>query len=254
MFFILSKILLFMVSPLVWMGALFIWTYFTMDPAKKKKRLIWSIGVSLFFSNAFIFDEFNRAWEMRAVNTKELGHYEVAIVLGGVGGYDPTFERMEWSGSVDRLLLPLRLYKEGKVEKLLLSGGSSRLIDNELRPMDYVKEYLIDLGVLPSDIIVERESRNTKENAEYCLPIIRENGFHDSECLLVTSARHMRRSELCFNKQGLYPDLLVVDRHAGPRKFEFDHMFIPNIGTLAGWESLLHEIVGTLTYRVMGYC
>jgi hypothetical protein len=48
-------------------------------------------------------------------------------------------------------------------------------------------------------------------------------------------------------------DPYSTDRYAGPRKFEFDHLFIPNISALNDWNNLIHEMIGFITYKISGY-
>ena len=70
---------------------------------------------------------------------------------------------------------------------------------------------------------------------------------------MITSAFHMRRSLNCFDAVGMDVAPYSTDRYAGPRKFEFDHLFIPNTSSINDWNTLIHEIVGYITYKVIGY-
>ena len=72
------------------------------------------------------------------------------------------------------------------------------------------------------------------------------------EILLITSSGHMRRSIACFEKQGVKVDYLCSNRHSGPRKFEFQHCFIPNMSAFNGWAHLLHEVAGYTVYKLTG--
>ncbi|MES2396024.1 MAG: ElyC/SanA/YdcF family protein, partial [Bacteroidota bacterium] len=71
--------------------------------------------------------------------------------------------------------------------------------------------------------------------------------------LLITSAFHMRRSLGCFNKAGISVEPYSTDRYAGPRKYEFNHLFIPEPSIIYSWDILIHEIAGYITYKVVGY-
>jgi uncharacterized SAM-binding protein YcdF (DUF218 family) len=63
----------------------------------------------------------------------------------------------------------------------------------------------------------------------------------------------MRRALKCFEKVGIHTLAYSTDRYAGPPKFAFDYAFIPDVGALIGWDALLHEWVGYITYTVSGY-
>src|SRR5438445_612132 len=127
MFFILSKILAFIITPLVWIIVLLFFSVFSKDQTRKKKYIYWALGVTLFFSNSFIFDESIRLWEIHAT------HY-------------------------------------------------------------------------------------------YCL-----------------------------KKAGIIATPYSTDRYSGPRKFEFDHLFIPNLSAMMDWNNFIKEIIGFITYKIVGY-
>jgi hypothetical protein len=63
----------------------------------------------------------------------------------------------------------------------------------------------------------------------------------------------MRRSIGCFRKVGYNIDYYVTDRYAGPRKWDPDFLFIPNVSTINDWNVILKEWVGYITYKLMGY-
>ena len=62
------------------------------------------------------------------------------------------------------------------------------------------KGLLIELGMPEEDIIEERLSKDTSENARYAKQIIEKRGFKAP--ILVTSACHMKRAVFLFEKQG----------------------------------------------------
>ena len=45
----------------------------------------------------------------------------------------------------------------------------------------------------------------------------------------------------------------ITNRSSGLRRFTFDHLFIPNPGTLFSLELLIHEWMGYLVYKLKGY-
>lgn len=84
MFFVLSKILIFLITPLVWIIILLFFSFFSKYPERKKKYLGWAIFFTLLFSNPFIFDECSRLWEIPATRIETLKPYHAGIVLGGM--------------------------------------------------------------------------------------------------------------------------------------------------------------------------
>jgi uncharacterized SAM-binding protein YcdF (DUF218 family) len=253
MFFILSKILTFLINPLIWIITLFILCVAAKNPKSKKRLFSAALILTLFFSNSFIFDEAIRSWEIPAAPYKTLKHYEYGVVLGGMSVYDSDLQRAQFYRGVDRLLQTVELYRMGFIKKIIFTGGSGRILHPEMKEGNYINRYFLYMGIPQEDFLIEAESQNTKENAVFTKSLLDNNNIK-GELLLITSAFHMRRSLGCFRKAGMTVDPYSTDRFAGPRKFEFDHVFIPNIAAIEGWDNLIHEIAGFITYKMMGYC
>ncbi|MEW6468080.1 MAG: YdcF family protein [Bacteroidota bacterium] len=253
MFFILSKILAFLLSPITWITVLLFFALFAKAPGRKRKFLLSGIFVLLFFSNTFIFDEFNRLWEYPAMHEKDLeGPFDAGIVLGSFTVYDPQYDRLQFNRGSDRLWQAVNLYKKGKIKKIIYVGGSGRLNDTPYKDGELIKRFLSGLGIPQEDILLETESMNTHENAVNAKKVIGKE-LPGGKYLLITSAFHMRRAKACFKKEGLIVTPYTTDRYTGKRKFQFDHAFIPNIYALHSWDNLIHEVVGMITYKIMGY-
>lgn len=253
MFFIISKLLSFLITPIVWIGILLLWTIFTKDARRKRKLLLITFGVFYFFSNTFILGEFMRPYETPAIPESALpGKYDAGIVLGGMIAYDHILVRPQFDRSVDRIMQAISLYRDGKIRKIFLSGGSGSILEKNVLEAYILKKYLLTLGIPDSSIIVEEHSKNTRENALFSKPLLdslNKNGRY----LLITSAVHMPRALRCFRKVGINVTPYSADRYSGPRKFVFDHMFIPSTDALEGWNALLHEWLGLIIYKITGY-
>ena len=83
MFFILSKVLDFLLSPLIWVIFLFLLSILLRRPALKKRFFYTGFIVLLIFSNPFLASEAFRAWEGVPVPMSSIPNYETAIVLTG---------------------------------------------------------------------------------------------------------------------------------------------------------------------------
>ncbi|HEY0029782.1 MAG TPA: YdcF family protein [Bacteroidia bacterium] len=252
MFFLLSKLLTFIIAPIVWIIALFVVFIYSKNEKRKRKCFIWAFAFLLFFTNGFIFDEFARAWEIPAKRYEELKTYEAGIVLGGMSVYDEDLDRPQFYRGVDRLLQAVELYKRGYIKKIIFTGGSGRVLHPEMKEGDYLKRYMLFMGVPEKDFIIESESQNTRENAVFTKKLLEEKQIK-GDLLLITSAFHMRRGLNCFKVLGVEATPYSTDRFAGPRKFEFDFLFIPNVSAMDDWTVLIHEWVGFITYKLIGY-
>lgn len=253
MFFAASKVFSFLLTPIAWVFSILLFAVFTNNQAKRKKIIVVAVISIYFFSNSFILDEFMRPWELPAKSYRELNKYNAGIVLGGMLSYDSKLERIQFSSGVDRLLQAIELYKKGYIEKIFFVGGSGSVLYNQIKEAPLVKRYLLTMGIPQEDIIIESESDNTHENAEYAVEILKQKGMLGGKFLLFTSGIHMRRSIACFKKAGLSPETYSTDRYSGHRKFDPDHLLIPNVQALNGWNKLLHEIAGMAVYKIMGY-
>jgi len=254
MFFILSKILAFLIAPLVWIVALLLYSFFTKNE-RRAKRLRWSAIVLLYLcSNSFLVDEASRLWEPVTPDWDLMStRYDAAIVLGGIGDVDLRLQKINFGHGADRLLQTLRLYKLGRIDKIIFTGGSGSIEFPEKKEGKFVHKYLREIQVPDSALIIESESRNTYENAVFSKKIV-DSLQLKGKILLVTSGFHMRRSMAIFEKAGyttIYP--YVTNRLSGIRRLTLDHLFIPNAGALLGTDLLLHEWVGYLIYKLKGY-
>jgi uncharacterized SAM-binding protein YcdF (DUF218 family) len=254
MFFILSKTLDFLLMPLVWVLLLLFLAVFLKSVKWRRISLVGALAMLLLFSNPFISNLAWRAWEARPVPVSEVGKYDVAVVLTGVTEYHPeATDRVHTKKGADRFLHTLQLYRLGKVNKILITGGKGFLMDEMVPEAEQLRCIMLMAGVPEEDIIVETGAVNTRENAMYAAQVLRQ---HPSwkKVLLVTSAFHMRRSEGCFEKEGVTFDSYPTDFYSSEPIFTPDYTFIPSAVAFEGWHHLIHEIAGFVVYKILGYC
>lgn len=254
MFFIISKILAFLTTPIIWIVGLLFFSAFTKNAKRKKKTFIASILLVLFFSNSFIFGELMRLWEVPATKYEALDKYDAGIVLGGMLFYDKGYDRIQFYKGTDRMLQAIELYKRGYIKKIFFVGGSGSIVDKDIKEGPLVKRYLLTLGIPEQDIIIEGESKNTRENALFSKSILDSLHLTNGKLLLITSGFHLRRSAACFKKVGINTYSYSTDRFTGEeRRWVFDYLFLPNADALENWNCFLHELVGCGIYFVAGY-
>lgn len=254
MFFVLSKILAFLFSPVTWILALAALSLFLKKPKLKRRFLIAALTTGLFFTNPFIAKEFMRMWEPRPVSVHSITkHYDAVIVLGGgIVTTDAQSGILTFRNNPDRIMQALWLYENGKADKILISGGSGSMQYPDMLESVLLKDYLIEIGVPAADILIDSLSDNTRENAVNTAKILNDS-MPGGDFLLITSASHMRRSLGCFRKVNLKVDPLPVDLIAGDRSWYWMNLLMPKTEALEIWDDLLHELIGYLTYRFAGY-
>jgi uncharacterized SAM-binding protein YcdF (DUF218 family) len=254
MFFYISKLLAFLLSPYIWVFFLLVFSFITKVEARARKLRIFGIVLLYVCSNSFLVDECYRMWEpvtpdYDLMQTK----YEGAIVLGGIGNPDLRLKKINFGFAGDRLFQSLRLYYQGRIRRIIFTGGSGSIEFPEKREGVYIKKYLKEITVPDSSLVIESDSRNTYENAVFTKKIL--DSLHiKGNFLLVTSGLHMRRAMAVFSKAG-YNGLTpyVTNRASGIRRVTFDHLLIPNPGAIWGLELLIHEWVGYVIYKIKGY-
>ncbi|MBL7874078.1 MAG: YdcF family protein [Cyclobacteriaceae bacterium] len=253
MFFLLSKTLNYLTMPLVIICLLFLFSWVLKS---KKKALLFKIGFALLllFSNDFITNEVIRLWELPATPFQEIKKkYAIGILLTGVtkGNMVPD-DRVYFHRGADRVTHTLQLYRLGIIDKILISGGSGSLTERRTKEADEIADALKLMGVAGEDLIIENESRNTHESAVATKKVLQDS-ISSSECLLITSAFHMRRSRACFAKIDWPCDTFTTDFLIHERKFTPDVLVIPRLDSLQIWHIMIREWVGMVAYKLSGY-
>lgn len=254
MFFFFSKTLTYLLMPLVIICVCFLLSWFLRNPHWKKRLLFLGLSLLLFFSNEFIVNEVMRTWEIEATPFAALQKkYEYGVLLSGAARSEVgPADRVYIKSAADRINHAMQLYKMGYIKKVLVSGGSGRLIDIGEREADELASLLELMGVSREDILTENTSRNTHESAVEVKKILEQNTT-PSECLLITSANHMRRASACFRKVGWPVDTFSTDFFSHYRMFTLDILLIPKVEALGSWHILIKEWAGYAAYWLMGY-
>ncbi|MBI1289525.1 MAG: hypothetical protein GC178_18310 [Flavobacteriales bacterium] len=242
----------FLLHPFTWVIILLIWAVLTYNQKRRKRLMLWALGMLVFFSNSFIVDEFTRVWEMEVTPVWKIDpNVKTAIVLGGGVYYDTETDVVSYGGNADRYLGVLRPYHEHRIQKILVSGGGANYLATDVKESEMLRRLYLLCDVDSADILIEDQSLNTYENAKFCKPILEELG--EEKFLLITSAAHMRRAVACFEKQGINVIPHPVMKSVGKRRFELDYLFVPRVMNFHKWMSLIHEWIGVLSYKLRGY-
>jgi uncharacterized SAM-binding protein YcdF (DUF218 family) len=247
MFFILSKLLLFSLSPFNWMIIILLIAIFFTKKAQQKKRLYATVIILFFvFSNKFLFNRIMMQWQPAPV-TLHLS-YSAGIVLGGFTSFDK-YGGGFFGGSADRFIQTERLYRQHTIQKIIISGGTGTLDQSRPREASFVRNEFIKQGVPAEDIFYEDRSRNTGENAIESKKLL--DSLHiNGPIVLITSAVHMRRSEHIFKSTGIDAVEFPCDYNETDLKFTPEEYFMPDLETLVHWQRLLKEVVGLVVFDI----
>jgi uncharacterized SAM-binding protein YcdF (DUF218 family) len=249
MFFILSKLLLFCINPVNWLLIIIITALFITKSAIVKKRLwIGAILLTLIFGNRFLYNRLVLAWQPKPVELHN--SYQVGIVLGGFTSFD-RHNMGFFNQSSDRFIETAKLYHQGIIKKIIVSGGNGSLDQSRPKEAGFVRGQLIQQMIPPADIYFENQSRNTYENAQNCKKIL--DSLHVAgPVILITSAMHIPRAKNIFEKTGYEILPYPANYEEIDMKFSLEDYFIPDLDTLSGWQKFLKEVIGLLIYNLTG--
>jgi len=185
-----------------------------------------------------------------------------AIVLlgGGTETYEAPRAMVEVNSAGDRVIYAARLYREGKAEHILVSGGHLEWERRPTTPAQDMADLLEWMGVPPQAIWLQDRSQNTYEDAQFSAGILKEKGV--GRILLVTSAWHMPRALRLFEAQGLEvipvpSDYNVTERmwremlHSDWRSMALNTL--PSVGSLGLTTRMLKEYFGLFVYGLRGW-
>ena len=249
MFFLLSKILSFLIDPFFWIVVFLLASLLHKRKYLRRRFLILGLLFLILFSNPLIHKFINDLWTVK-YETKNIT-YDYGILLGGMVDLKSTEDNIIFSKNNDRLLNTIELFSEKRIKKILITGASGSLT-SKLKEAKILKNYLIKIGIPDSCILEENSSKNTYENAIYSEKIL--NQIHANEefnCLIITSDYHMRRSLSCFKKTNLNSDPYI--KKPNLKHFDLEYIIVPQSSALFTWKILLHEIVGYYAYKFLNY-
>jgi uncharacterized SAM-binding protein YcdF (DUF218 family) len=219
---------------------------------KNKKTLIYIAIVLLYtlstpiFSNNF-FKLVEGSEYRKPINT--IDSADAIVVLSGMLGVneieDSTY--IEW-GDPDRFFGGIALFKAGKAQKLVFTGGKMPWDKVKKTEGEVLKEYAISNGISSEKILVTKDVVNTADEAVAVKEIISPY----KRIILVTSAFHMIRARKLFEKQGFIVIPYKVDYKTGFNKEITVLDFLPSADDLKTTEIGIREIIGRLFYLIKG--
>jgi uncharacterized SAM-binding protein YcdF (DUF218 family) len=174
------------------------------------------------------------------------------VVLGGA--IDPDLSAAHGvpilGGEMDRVIIAAGLARRYPNVRILYSGGNPNLIaDAAAKEADYALAVFESLGISRDRVILERRSRNTRENAEFARVMI--SPGPGERWLLITSAFHMPRSVGVFRKAGFPIEPFPVDWRIGGRSdlFRFSVSALEGLGRI---DTAIREWIGLVAYWATG--
>ncbi|WP_378957513.1 YdcF family protein [Pedobacter mendelii] len=211
----------------------------------RKKLLIVAFALLFIFSNRFLIGKVYNLYEAKY---PEPAKYEIGVLLGGFSK-STQHNDLGVNERGDRLIQTINLLKKGIIKKILISGGSGKLIGSESIEADLTAKYLKNIGIPDSVVLVENESKNTIENAKYTFELINKTKPNAS-ILVITSAWHIPRSKMIFDKIfNRKLDYYPTD-YFGKENYDISDYYLPDAGAFAYWQFILKEWIGLIVDRM----
>jgi len=217
---------------------------------KNKKKLIYiAIGVLYILSTPIFSNNFFKLVEGSEYRKpiSAIDSADAIVVLSGVLEInevgDSTY--VEW-GDPDRFFGGIALFKAGKAQKLVFTGGKMPWDNAKKTEGEVLKEYAISNGIPTENILVTKDVENTADEAVAVKELINPS----KKIILVTSAYHMYRAKKLFEKQGFEVIPYKIDyKIRGNNELKFMD-FLPSAINLQLTETGIREIIGRLFYLI----
>lgn len=258
----LSKFLPLFVYPLGFASLLLLFALIVWKKPRLAKTLIFITLILLFIGgNRYVASAVVRSLERQYLPIEFVEPVDSIVILGG--GTEPAIsprQSIEVNAAGDRVIYGAMLARQFPNAKVIVSGGDIEFLDTApSTPAQDMAGLLEFMGVTKERILIQGNSQNTFEDAQFTCKLIAENNF--SLTLLVTSATHMPRSMAVFTSAGCQvtaapTDFTITDaawqKLWHPNIEEFFINLIPSYTNLSALTKTLKEYFGLWYYHLNG--
>lgn len=247
MFFVLSKVLWFVFSPLsVLTIGLCAGVFFY---ARTWAKWLIRFCVACLALIGFLPIGYNLlTWLENKYPAVEVENVDGIIVLGG--GLDlktsNARQQIQINVNANRIWEFAALSLRYPQAKLVVTGGEAEFIDQPGSEAEKTREALNILNIKTDRIVIEAKSRNTYENMQFSKELIHPQP--GDKWLLITSAYHMPRSMAIFNTNGW-----KVMPHPAGYITNGQYRYLPTLDVLGSFyqfQVAVKEIVGIIAYTL----
>jgi len=215
----------------------------------KKKPIYIAVGILYIISTPIFSNNFFKLVEgneyRKPIST--IDSADAIVILSGMLGInevgDSTY--VEW-GDPDRFFGGVALFKAGKAQKLIFTGGKMPWNKAKKTEGEVLKDYAISNGIPSEKIFVTKDVENTEEEAVAVKEFIGTN----KQIILVTSAYHMYRAKRLFEKQEIEVIPYKVDNKVSRNNEIVIMDFLPDAESLKLTETGFKEIIRSNFYFV----
>jgi uncharacterized SAM-binding protein YcdF (DUF218 family) len=179
--------------------------------------------------------------------TRAWGNHNVIVVLGAGSELSPRNTAEVPLFGYGRLVRTMELYRSCKAQaadcRILSSGGDTHRYGKS--EAELYAAHLRQLGVSSSDLLLEAQSMNTWQNAQFTATLLSRETF--DRVFLVTSGFHLRRAVLYFSHFGIRAQPIRADYGVAKPSA------LPTAYNFALADIALHEYIGMWRYHVYDF-
>lgn len=258
MFFVLSKVLWYVLAPSSWLVITPVLVLLLMLWQRHKSAtVLLSLYSLIMVAITFLPVHF---WLLSPLEQRfpRLNNADLPtemtgiIVLGGSMEENMTeyYQQSSLNAAAERMTATTELALRYPDAKIVLSGGSGLLVgEGSISEAEVARDFLIARGIALDRLLLEDKSRNTLENVRYSQALVQPQA--DDSWLLVTSAYHMPRSVGIFRQHGWQVMPYPVDYYSAPADIiDMNHSLLERLKAI---ETACREYIGLVVYRFLGY-
>lgn len=206
----------------------------------------WFLIVSTPLIPTLLLDSLEKQYDPIAVGQLQdsTTSYHI-IVLGGGHGFDDRLpaNSLLSTKALSRLSEGIRLHRQLPRSTLILSGYSS---SGRTTQAEMLRDSALLLGVKKENTLIQTDPGNTLEEAQ----VYARKYSGDNKVILVTSAVHMPRAVMLFERVGI--SVIPSPAHY-QLKGSWRHVWfsMPSIENMIKFRSAIHEYAAIIKYRVV---
>lgn len=256
LFFIASKLVGWLIRADTWLLLLSAATTLALlrdRPRRALRRSLALLSLCLILGLLPVGDFLLRPLEHRYPPAPELPEIDGIAILGGSEDASGTayWGQVQFRDGAERFIAAASLAERFPDATLLFAGGDGRLrglVQDAPSEASAAGQFFSELGLSPDRILLEGQSRNTAENAQFGHALAQPGP--DETWVLVTSAFHMPRAIRSFEAAG-WPTMIPwpVDQRTAEPTNEFGWNLV---GHIANLNIAIKEYIGLLAYGLTG--
>lgn len=219
-----------------------------------RRRLLIGVGILVLgmFSMPVVGNSLMRAvegWASR-LPVRALHNADAVVVLSGMVNQIEGAPLGEWGEAVDRFEGGIEVFRAGKAPVIVFTRGQVPWQSNAVPEGELLAKRAMLLGVPAKAILLTAIAGNTADEAVSAAKIFGVKSGGSKKIILVTSAFHMRRAAMQFEKAGFHVERYPVDFQVGDKSDMTVLDFLPDPEGLAMSSKALREMIGWVFYFV----